>query len=39
MQLTRDHRSLLSWRSMALTVGPGLVVMLADTEAGSAIAD
>jgi Mn2+/Fe2+ NRAMP family transporter len=28
----------LTWRLLALTVGPGLVVMLADTEAGSVIA-
>jgi Mn2+/Fe2+ NRAMP family transporter len=28
----------LSWRVLALTAGPGLVVMLADTEAGSVIA-
>ncbi len=28
----------VSWRLLALTIGPGLVVMLADTEAGSVIA-
>lgn len=28
----------LTWQLLALTVGPGLVVMLADTEAGSVIA-
>ena len=28
----------LTWRLLAITVGPGLVVMLADTEAGSVIA-
>jgi len=28
----------VTWRLLALTVGPGLVVMLADTEAGSVIA-
>lgn len=27
----------LSWQQLALTIGPGLVVMLADTEAGSVI--
>ena len=27
-----------TWRLLALTVGPALVVMLADTEAGSVIA-
>ncbi|MDA8249908.1 MAG: hypothetical protein M0Z28_12115, partial [Rhodospirillales bacterium] len=28
----------LTWQLLALTIGPGLVVMLADTEAGSVIA-
>lgn len=28
----------LSWQQLALTIGPGLVVMLADTEAGSVVA-
>lgn len=39
VQLTDARsQSRLSWRHLLLTIGPGLVVMLADTEAGSVIA-
>ena len=31
------HPRVFSWQILALTVGPALVVMLADTEAGSVI--
>src|ERR1700674_1363161 len=33
----RPPRRYLSWRRFAVVAGPGLVVMLADTEAGSVI--
>lgn len=36
--LAADRKTVLNWQMLALAIGPGLVVMLADTEAGSVIA-